>query len=340
MPTKRIEYIDAMRGFTMILVVYSHIWTFCYHAYDTHSFANILSNFFLVLFFFISGFVAYKKDTSLSAVSTARILKNKFVQLIIPSVVFYVILCAQFYDLSFVRLVARGEYWFTVQLFLFYLFYVLSSKLIRIGEHSISWDFVLLGVALLLYCISYSHVLIERTQIGANLFLYLGMKYWRYYVFFCLGILVRKHFSRFVKLTDNGCIMAAFIILFFALIFLADCINFPMWKPIRMLVYGGVSVVVIFTFFRRYEGSFTSTNKFGYCIQYIGRRTLDVYMIHYFFLPRNLDSLGSLFNEYTNPSVEFFITTLLSLLVILVSIIVGNIIRLSPVLSHYLLGDK
>lgn len=28
-PTKRIEYIDALRGFTMILVVLSHVATFC-----------------------------------------------------------------------------------------------------------------------------------------------------------------------------------------------------------------------------------------------------------------------------------------------------------------------
>ena len=39
MPTKRIEYIDAMRGFAMILVVYSHILFFGY----SHSFGNDFS---------------------------------------------------------------------------------------------------------------------------------------------------------------------------------------------------------------------------------------------------------------------------------------------------------
>ena len=48
--TKRIEYVDALRGFTMYLVVYAHIWTFAYHADGKDSFANILLNFFLVLF--------------------------------------------------------------------------------------------------------------------------------------------------------------------------------------------------------------------------------------------------------------------------------------------------
>ena len=35
MPTKRLEYIDALRGFTMILVVLAHIINFGYHITDS-----------------------------------------------------------------------------------------------------------------------------------------------------------------------------------------------------------------------------------------------------------------------------------------------------------------
>lgn len=324
----------------MFLVVYSHIWTFGYHADSKNSFDHILLNFFLALFFFVSGFVAFKKEQEWNLGAIGKNLKKKAVQLLIPSVVFTTLLYATFYhNLAAIQHIALAEYWFTVQLFIFFVFYYLSMLLCK-KMSGTKLNVIILTVAFLIYILSYSHVIIEKTQIGADLFHYLGMKNWRYYLFFCIGVTIRNSFHQFKKLTDNPYWMALFIIGFFFMIFFADDIDFPMWKPIRMFVYGGVSVVFIFTFFRKYEGSFRSTNKFGYCIQYIGRRTLDIYMIHYFFLPRNLDSLGSLFNEYTNPSVEFFITALLSLLVILVSIIVGNIIRLSPVLSHYLLGDK
>jgi peptidoglycan/LPS O-acetylase OafA/YrhL len=54
--TKRIEYIDAMRGFTMILVVFSHIEGMLFK--DYYSFVNqVFMSFRMPLFFFISGLV-------------------------------------------------------------------------------------------------------------------------------------------------------------------------------------------------------------------------------------------------------------------------------------------
>ena len=56
MMSKRIGYIDAMRGFTMILVVYSHICHFCLG----DSLLGFNATFFLFrlpCFFFISGWL-------------------------------------------------------------------------------------------------------------------------------------------------------------------------------------------------------------------------------------------------------------------------------------------
>ena len=75
-------------------------------------------------------------------------------------------------------------------------------------------------------------------------------------------------------------------------------------------------------------------------MQYIGRRTMDIYMIHYFLLPLNLGFVGQFFADHVNPSMEFFVTSIIALLVILLSLIMGNVIRLSPLLAHYLLGEK
>ena len=75
-------------------------------------------------------------------------------------------------------------------------------------------------------------------------------------------------------------------------------------------------------------------------MQYVGKRTLDVYMIHYFILPRHLKCFGQFFSENVNPVIEFFVTSIIVLLIIAVSVLIGNILRLSPFLSHYLLGEK
>ena len=340
MPTNRIGYIDALRGFTMYLVVYSHIWTFGYHSDDSNSFRHILINFFLVLFFYISGFCAYKEDTIWTMSGTKKLIHKKFIQLIIPTFVFFAILCyCRGRSLTDFLDVATAEYWFTFQLFIFILFYYATMMAIRKLRH-VQQNVVLIIIAFLLYITSFSHVVIERTELGAKLFHYLGMENWREYIFFTFGILVRKHIESFKKLTDNAYVMAGFILVFFFMVFFADKIEYPFWKPIRRLIYGGISIVVIFSFFRKYEPSFSSERKFGYCLQYVGRRTLDIYMIHYFFLPRHLDFLGNFFVEYSNPSLEFIVTTILSIIVIWISLVIGNTIRLSPKLAYYLLGNK
>lgn len=56
-PTKRIEYIDALRGFTMILVVFSHV-EMTSLGFETPTFLNsMFMSFRMPLFFFISGFI-------------------------------------------------------------------------------------------------------------------------------------------------------------------------------------------------------------------------------------------------------------------------------------------
>lgn len=60
---KRIEYIDALRGLLMLLVVFCHVECFGFidFSYDT-PFGQLISTFRMPLFFFISGFVAYKSE--------------------------------------------------------------------------------------------------------------------------------------------------------------------------------------------------------------------------------------------------------------------------------------
>ena len=59
--SKRIEYIDAMRGFTMFLVVLGHCAFYCMGGVaDDNVYLDIFQSFRMPLFFFVSGFVFYK----------------------------------------------------------------------------------------------------------------------------------------------------------------------------------------------------------------------------------------------------------------------------------------
>lgn len=56
-PKKRIGYLDALRGFTMILVVCVHCLT--YSDIKQNPITDFFSLFRMPLFFFISGFILY-----------------------------------------------------------------------------------------------------------------------------------------------------------------------------------------------------------------------------------------------------------------------------------------
>ena len=113
MATKRIEYIDAMRGFTMILVVYSHICHFCLGD-STMGFNVIFFLFRLPCFFFVSGWL-FEPAIRHPFLQTAR---KKFMVQIVPTFIFLLLLAPPpefFHQLGSLK----GGYWFTFVLFEF-----------------------------------------------------------------------------------------------------------------------------------------------------------------------------------------------------------------------------
>ena len=103
--SKRIGYIDAMRGFTMILVVYSHVCGFCLG--DRQMALNdVLFLFRLPCFFFISGWlfagtvmgtvprVSSEADYTgtVPHVTFWSIIKKKFMVQIVPTLFFLFLL--------------------------------------------------------------------------------------------------------------------------------------------------------------------------------------------------------------------------------------------------------
>lgn len=97
-------------------------------------------------------------------------------------------------------------------------------------------------------------------------------------------------------------------------------------------------VIIVFSSFRKYEYYLKKDYKIGFILQLIGRRTLDIYLIHYFLLP-NLYFLKDFLNS-TNVLVEFSISITFAILVITACLLISAILRTSPLLGHYLFGAK
>ena len=355
MEAKRIEFIDAMRGFTMLLVVYSHIIFFSYSnsfsddiSLGGDSFLSFNALFILFrmpLFFFISGFILYKKDFIWNLTNSMLFLLKKSKVQLIPTF-FFMYIYSFVMNISYENaccLSSKLGYWFTIALFEYFILYAVYRILFNRIEKKVVCDLLLLGMGILLYfaatptCLKILHIF-NSPFCGI-----LGLDYLKYFLFFVVGILARKHFDVIKKYLDNGFISGFVILVFFGItIYVLHHGYFAntLYIHLFLILSGLLGIVIMFSFFRKYECSFTKNTSIGKFLQYIGKHTLDIYLLHYFFIPRNLGVIGRFFNENSNPILELVVSMIIALLVVGICLLLSKIIRISPILAHWLFGAK
>lgn len=352
---ERIQYIDALRGFTMILVVFHHVECFGFFNFSYESvIGQLFQSFRMPLFFFISGFIAYKKNRVWNASTIGSLLKKKMLVQIIPALFLGLIYTYIFLHRDFKEFVtdpAKLGYWFTfVLLEMFVIYYFVSgishllSKKTRLSEPILT-TWLLILTALCLYLLkSLFNVVPLLDSIGNYTSLHNTLKYFMYFVF---GVLSRQYQQEFENIIDNKYVSAIVLFLFSTTFYLSlqkpHLIFLPgimakVYETSVKLIPGFLGIVIVYAFFRKYAHSFTNSTKLGNMLQYIGRRTLDIYVLHYFFLP-HLPEVGDFLISSNNMILELFVGIGLSLLIIGVCLCISNIIRISSVLSKILLGS-
>lgn len=343
--TKRIEYIDALRGFAMILVLYFHIPSYCLgDAYI--GFNDVLEWVRMPLFFFISGFVFYKADRIWDSKTVKTILKKKFMVQIIPMAVFmtlFLILYNYMEPASFGS--DKKGYWYTFVLFEYFVLYIGAETLFNKSKTAQGEIYVFLAVLLLSLASFYYAKYYTRHSDGLGswktLLGLLSFVKIRHFIFFWFGTIVRKHFAKFISITDNYYIITSIGCIFIAMTVFPSIYHTPGMEYPAYMISGFASTVLVFTFFRKNEHYFSKDRRFGKSLQFIGRRTLDIYLIHYFFLPYHcLQDFGAQLIQCDNKALEVVVILILSLCVLTISLIASCIIRLSPFLAHYLFGVK
>ena len=161
----------------------------------------------------------------------------------------------------------------------------------------------------------------------------------RYFPFFLYGTLVHRYWDCAQRLMDSRWFYP--VVLALAVVMSIEVIK---WHTLRMewaalphTLAMFLLLSVVFMFFR-HEHAFFEETRFGQGLQFIGRRTLDIYLLHYFFLPK-LPMVGLFF--FTNRH-NFLLDTTASFIVALVivafCIVISQIIRVSPFLKKYLFG--
>ena len=339
----RIGYIDALRGMAMILVVYFHIAAYGFGSYEI-GYNDIIERFRMPTFFFISGWLFYKAGRIWNRQTITGMIRKKFMVQIIPTVVFMLLYLVMFnlLDVSSFGSDKKG-YWFTVVLFEYFVIYILAEALFNQkdspqGEMRVMVVILILSITAFYYAKYYTRYATEL-GIWKDILGFFSFVKIRHIIFFWFGTFVRKHFDRFIHLTNNRYVTAVMIVLFTAIIVWPVLLSTQGIEYIAYLVAGISGTVICFTFFRIHEQQFSRETWYGRGLQLIGRRTLDIYLIHYFVLPYNLVQ-PDVWLQYHHNTLFVPIALILAFWVILISLLISSLLRVSPLLAKYLFGAK
>ena len=330
--SKRIGYIDAMRGFTMILVIFAHICHFCF-CNDRMGYNAVFILFRLPCFFFISGWL-FEPIAQRPFKTVAR---HKMMVQLVPTFIFLLLLAPPpffFHQLG----TLKGGYWFTFVLFEFFILYML---IVRLGKKWRPWVALMITIGSFC-CARYYHGFqtssIGLLSWGSNILGFLSVTLWRLFLFFYMGTWVRRHFDSFIRWTNKP---AVFLLITFIFFIVASTPHFAnMWCEMLRFYVGGITGMwMVFTVFRL-SASWLMKLHLSKPLQYVGTRTLDIYLLHFFFLPRFLEAYTGQLKAFDSQFLEFFVIMGISLVILALCLLVSYVIRLSPFLGHYLFGVK
>lgn len=334
---KRVEYIDCMRGFAILWVVFGHVLFFV-SGNTLSPWSKLLNPFQMPLFFFISGLVAYStKSMGIKDILVKIYEKTK--NLLIPTIVtggLYVI-CFGHDIWDAVTDNMKDGYWFTFVLFEIFVTYYLLHGVMQAFKVKRSGECIIL---LLIIVASYL-ILSLCFRMGVNFNVsWLGIlsirQFLLYLKYFLLGILAQMYLSHFLQWVGNKYAMTIAGVVF-AVIFLSGVVN-----SILSTIASLAAVFAIYGLFHTYRDTFSHATCTGRVMTYIGRHTLQIYFLHYFVLEgfKGLSSYGFMSVITNHYMVESLFGVTLTAVLVGMSLLFDKVLRVFPLLYAAMFGPK
>lgn len=330
-----------MRGFTITLVVMWHVSIFVLMQSGGYSINLAFALFRMPLFFFVSGFVLYKSGRKWDKTEVCQFLRKKItVQILSP--ILFMIVFAKVFSEDFLEMLfasSKGGYWFTFTLFEYFVIYILVQKALRlVKSKGLTKDALLLSIGLGMS----AAVILANWALGAEAEMgicgLLGLPQSIYFMFFVIGSLVRKHYHKVESILDKKYTVAVLMTAFVVLVLSPGCHSLagPLYSKTASLV----GIFLVLSIFRRYRNELSKATRIGTVLQYVGRRTLDIYLLHYFFVLSNLKAIFPDFGALQSPFVELMLSFVVSVVIIACCLLVSSVLRTSPFMAHFLFGQK
>lgn len=233
-------------------------------------------------------------------------------------------------------------YWFTLTLFEFILiqclweFIAKSLNINNKGQLYIIWSvLIVLGI----YVLSMPTVSNRLGRVSGIV----GIPMLRYYMYFAAGQLIRLNLENLFQYKYRDTLVSVIIFGFLFLAVYNWCFNVELSGllfHVNFIIFELFALLSVFVLFYKKRTYFSSSSRVSKAITFIGRRTLDIYLLHYFFLPKDLSVFGHYFVNHPAPIFELAFGGIVTILIVAVCLIVSEILRQSTFCRKWLLGAK
>ena len=328
MEKKRIAYLDAIKCLAILIVIDLHILNLNgFKHYESLS-SQMLYAPVMPLFFFVSGFLAYKQSMTIK--DFWNNIRTKFIFLVIPAMVFRIGLNMVKHVDPF-NFITKGmlDYWFTVDLFEIFLIYYLVTLAIRNEKWRIGvlLVFSLAGIGMLALDKDFGPAIFDLRRVT------------KFFQFFVLGTLAMKYRAKYESLMNNEIIKAALLVSYFMVLFLLTYDMPPILHHfLRDVALRYFATFAIVSFFVCHADCFQRETKINSLINYIGQNSLAIYLLHYFFWPR-FRPLPEWFMEL-NMMTANLLSMLYTLAITAFCLLFIKFLSNSKYVGKYVLGKK
>lgn len=316
---QRLQYLDQMKGIAILLVVVGHVMQFSFGIHGS-SVNDMLEIFHMPLFFYVSGYLAYKSITGLRPVLDRIIHKGKALVLPLMTVgSLHAIFVHE--DVAHWMLRGFGGYWF--------LYVLLITSVIFILIESVACRFkspILYASAFILPYIGVIGLKLSHIEMGGAIPVNHFVSYYRY---FLIGWMCKKYLPFNQLLFGNNITYALGFILFLLQWYWCDKCN------MLLIFLGAIGAIIVLQQWLHTAPKTKVLNLFSY----LGQKSLIIYVIHYFFIPDVSQQLNSFITIPSLPFVwQFTFAFTLSSAIIAASLFVGSLIEKNKHLSFVFLG--
>ncbi len=328
---ERLEYVDQIRGFAILLVIVGHLIQFNQiGGGDSNPLFNVIYSFHMPLFFMISGYIGSKVSKVSSLQGYGLFLLKKAKVLLIPYFFWRLVINKYFLTAEWSQVVsidAIGDaiihprlLWFLPMLFEIFIFFgaflLVSSWVMK--RANIVRDLILV-VSIILMIISGIFLIDKSHFTSLSLFAFS----------FFTGVMVSRH-----KMIEN-LMLSRWVFLLFLVSFLVFACH---WKAggdygddIYKVIISVSAFISVMNIFRKIKWNAIFSQQ----LMLIGRESLVIYVVHFHLVFLGLGNLSKL---TLNPLLLFFILTIVAVPIAYFCIGFSKIVRLSPVLSFLLFG--